>query len=150
MQHSEEKAQREEMTIKEAELADSTKRLSTLIQDQEQLHFTAQRALDDTPAGFEAERMEAQRHMVLHENALAKARVVVEDNVEPQTRANDNPPTNVHASVARSARCIGLLEGRGKSLEAAVDTLGTEAQEARGRLREAPGRDGRSPRRGCC
>jgi len=139
VRHSEGKAEREEKTIKEAELADSTKQLSTLIQDQEQLHFTAQRALDDTPVGFEAERTEAHRLLALHENALAKARAVVEDNVEPQTRANDDPPTDVDTSVARSARCIGLLEGRGKSLKAAVGALGTEAREARNRLREGRG-----------
>jgi prepilin-type N-terminal cleavage/methylation domain-containing protein len=134
--HADEKKVHHQRDIERAKLEEATAKLSELVQQQELGQFNAQRALDDTPAGFDAERADVSKNFGLLEQALANARDVAKlESAPAKSSAADQVAwyRDRRASIKKSTR---LIEARKKALGRAVDSLEKAAQQAIGRLRK--------------
>jgi prepilin-type N-terminal cleavage/methylation domain-containing protein len=133
--HTDAKQVHQQRDTEREKLEEATVRLNELVQQQELVQFNAQRALDDTPAGFDAERVDVQKNLELLEQALADARGVAQmESTPPKLSAAEQVARyrDRRASVKKGAR---LIEARKKALGRAVDSLEKAAQQANSRLR---------------
>ena len=134
--HEEEQAERRNREAREAELAESLDVLRTLIREEEQAHLVSRRDLDDTPPGFDAERVDVERLLDLHDKALAKARAAVDPDSDWDTFPPEARLSRFTDLQATATRCSNLLEGRGNSLNGTVKVLEAAVRDAGGRLRQ--------------
>jgi prepilin-type N-terminal cleavage/methylation domain-containing protein len=132
--HADEKRAHQQRVMHRAKLEETASKLRDLVQQQDLGQFNAQRALEDAPAGFEAERAEVHKNLELLEKAVMEARPITETEVAQANLSADVAwYRDRRASVKKAMR---LIEARKKALGRAVEALETTAQRATGRLRE--------------